>query len=547
MRLLAFLFRNSKLTVILIMIAGVVSGLSNTAILAMLNESVAAGVAPATSLSWQFAGLCVTMMLAGVISQILSVRLSQKTIYDLRQQLIAQILSAPLRQLEEIGAARLLVLLTEDVYMLTQAIAIGPLLCINVVLLLALAGYLMWLAPLVLLTLVAVMVIGILVVFVPFHRASLVLQRARERQDTLFGYFRSLTEGTKELKIHRARRHAFVSEGIQPTAKALMDDSIIGMSALFMAAQWATTLFFIFIGILFFVLPSLLGLDFRALTGTLLVVFYLVTPLTVIMGTMPVFSQSNVILEKVKSLGFAPIEIRPQEALPSEPVSLHDWQRIELAGVTHAYYREREAETFTLGPIDLAFVPGELVFLVGGNGSGKTTLAKLITGLYTPETGEIRLNGKPIDDASREDYRQLFSVVFSDFYLFESLLGLNHGALDAKAREYLIQFQLDYKVKIEAGVLSTLDLSQGQRKRLALLTAYLEDRPFYLFDEWAADQDPLFKEIFYCQLLPDLKRRGKTVLVITHDDKYFHLADRLIRLDYGRVAESMLVDEPAYS
>jgi putative pyoverdin transport system ATP-binding/permease protein len=209
-----------------------------------------------------------------------------------------------------------------------------------------------------------------------------------------------------------------------------------------------------------------------------------------------------------------------------------------LEGVTHRYFREKENEVFTLGPVNLSFTPGELVFLIGGNGSGKTTLAKTIVGLYAPESGRILLDGQAVTDTTRPGYRQLFSAVFSDFYLFDKLLGVTVGDLDDAARAVLEDLQLAHKVKIENGVFSTLDLSQGQRKRLALLVSYLEDRPFYLFDEWAADQDPLFKDVFYRRLLPQLKAKGKTVLVITHDDRYFHLADRYIKLDFGQVAEA---------
>ena len=211
------------------------------------------------------------------------------------------------------------------------------------------------------------------------------------------------------------------------------------------------------------------------------------------------------------------------------------FESLELKGVTHSYHRELENKSFTLGPIDLSFAPGELVFLVGGNGSGKTTLAKLICGLYTPEFGEIRLNFEPVMAQGREAYRQLFSVVFSDFHLFENLLGLETVGLDSRADNYLKQLQLNHKVQIADGTFSTIDLSQGQRKRLALLTAFLENRPFYIFDEWAADQDPLFKEVFYLQLLPELKAQGKTVLVISHDDRYYTIADRIIKLDYGKL------------
>jgi putative ATP-binding cassette transporter len=148
---------------------------------------------------------------------------------------------------------------------------------------------------------------------------------------------------------------------------------------------------------------------------------------------------------------------------------------------------------FVLGALSLTFHPRELVFIVGGNGSGKSTFAKLITGLYIPETGEIRLNGKSITGQNLEWYRQHFSAVFSDFYLFERLLGLSSYDLNTQAQKYLQQLHLEHKVQVNDGVLSTIALSQGQRKRLALLTAYLEDRPFYLFDEWASDQDPFFR------------------------------------------------------
>jgi putative pyoverdin transport system ATP-binding/permease protein len=186
-----------------------------------------------------------------------------------------------------------------------------------------------------------------------------------------------------------------------------------------------------------------------------------------------------------------------------------------------------------LGPINLVFEPGSLVFITGGNGSGKTTLIKILTGLYAAETGEIRLDGKPIHIANADAYRQLFSAVFSDFFLFDQLHGMVN--VDEDAKRYLNLLQLEHKVSVKDGKFSTIDLSQGQRKRLALLIAYLEDRPIYVFDEWAADQDALFRDIFYHQLLPDLKRRGKSVFVISHDERYYHIADRLIRLDYGGV------------
>jgi putative ATP-binding cassette transporter len=302
-----------------------------------------------------------------------------------------------------------------------------------------------------------------------------------------------------------------------------------------LAQNWNQLLFITLIGLMLFLLPTVQTVSAHALRGYVLVTLYLMGPLAGVLGTMAVFGRVNVALEKVENLGLSLAAHPDEETPPCRPVLAAGFERLELRRVTHSYHQEKEDRNFMIGPISLDFRCGELVFLVGGNGSGKSTLAKIITGLYPPEAGAIFLDGCPITHQNRDDYRQLFSAVFADFFLFEDLLGLEAGNLDAQARDYLAQLHLHHKVKIEKGVFSTTALSQGQRKRLALLTAYLEDRPFYLFDEWASDQDPLFKELFYTQLLSDLKSRGKTVLVITHDEKYFHLADRLIKLEEGKL------------
>jgi putative ATP-binding cassette transporter len=240
-------------------------------------------------------------------------------------------------------------------------------------------------------------------------------------------------------------------------------------------------------------------------------------------------------MNKIERLGIALSSSAAISDSTPPPPAARSFERLELVGVTHSYHRELENQSFTLGPLNLIFRPGELVFLVGGNGSGKTTLAKLLCGLYAPEGGEIRVNGEPVTEQTADSYRQYFSVVFSDFHLFDGLLGIEEDGLDAQAEDYVRLLQLQHKVRIEGGAFSTTELSQGQRKRLALLTSLLEDRPFYIFDEWAADQDPLFKQVFYMQFLPSLKAKGKAVLVISHDDRYYSVADRLIKLDYGRI------------
>jgi putative ATP-binding cassette transporter len=160
---------------------------------------------------------------------------------------------------------------------------------------------------------------------------------------------------------------------------------------------------------------------------------------------------------------------------------------------------------------------------------------KLITGLYAPDAGMVRLDGRPVGPEQQDEYRQLFSVVFADGHLFQALLGLESHDLDARAQRGLARVELDGLVRVEDGAFSTTELSQGQRKRLALLTACLEDRPILVLDEWASHQDPRFKRVFYLELLPELKARGKTLVVISHDEDFFHVADRIVRLDAGQL------------
>jgi putative ATP-binding cassette transporter len=240
-------------------------------------------------------------------------------------------------------------------------------------------------------------------------------------------------------------------------------------------------------------------------------------------------------LEKINSLG---LSLAAQSTELEQAVQITNqsrWQSLQLRGISHAYKGEREDSLFTLGPIGLTLYPGEIVFIIGSNGSGKSTLVKMLVGLYVPESGTIEFDGQQITNDNLDWYRQQFSVVFSDFYLFDRLLGLEELNRDRQAQVYLAQLHLDHKVKISNGTFSTIALSQGQRKRLALLTAYLEDRAIFVFDEWASDQDPAFKKVFYTQLLLDLKHKGKAVVVVSHDDHYFEQADRVLKLDCGKV------------
>jgi putative ATP-binding cassette transporter len=538
MKIISFFFSHSRKAVLLSVFAGIISGACNAALLAVINSVLKNGGSTA-ALLWSFAGFCVLLPVTRFTSEMLLNRLGQGAMYDLRMKLCTQILSSPLRHLEQLGAPRLLAALTDDVPAITNAVLMVPLICINASLVIACLIYMGVLSLQLLGIVLGFMLLGIITYQLPIIKVQKLFAQARKDTDVLQEHFRALTQGTKELKIHSRRRQDFVNEGLHVTARSLQGRNVAGQNLYSAASSWGQTLVFVVVGLVLFLLPILQHLSQSTMVAYALTLLYLMTPLQVILNSLPQMSRANVALKKTQELGFTLSSQRSESVTHAEPVS-EGWSSLELRAITHVYHREGESENFILGPINLSFRPGELVFIVGGNGSGKTTLVKLLTGLYTPEGGDILLNDKPVDDESREAYRQHFSAVFSDFYLFEQMLGLVNPERDRQAREYLEQLRLSHKVQITEGKFSTTDLSQGQRKRLGLLTAYLEDRPIYVFDEWAADQDPQFKAVFYKQLLPELRAKGKTVFVITHDDRYYHLADRVIKLDDGQIVSDII-------
>lgn len=541
MKVISFLLRNSKGMVTLAILVAIVGGLSNAGLIVLINAAIRGSTASIARMVWGFVGLCLILAVARIVSQSLLTYLAQKVIVDLRMRLSQQILAAPLRHLEEVGGHRLMATLTDDVAALTNGLVGIPNLCLHSAILVGCLAYLGWLNWIVFLGVLFFISAGYASFQLAAKKAMKYLKLAREQQDTLFKHFRAVTQGTKELKLHHRRRKSFLSQHLQSTAEAYKRHNVIGNTIYAAAGSWGGLLFFVLLGLLVFAVPAITNIGAPTLISYTFTLLFMVSSIDVVSSMLPSLGRANVALKKVESLGLSLAARSTEDDSICEPDQQSTWERLDLIGVTHTYYQEQDNSAFILGPIDMTLHPRELVFLTGGNGSGKTTLAKLLTGLYIPETGEMRLDNQLITDKTRESYRQYFAAVFSDFYLFERLLGLGSLELDVQAKNYLKRLQLEHKVQVRAGELSTTELSQGQRKRLALLTAYLEDRPIYVFDEWAADQDPLFKEVFYIHLLPELKARGKTVVVISHDDRYYHVADRILKLDYGKIVQDKYV------
>lgn len=533
MKLLFRLIRESWPTVLLASLLGGASGAANVGLLAIVHRALRKPDSAPTNFLWLFVGMCVVTLVTRVASQIFLVRMGQDSISRLRLGLCRRILEAPLRQLEDIGSHRIITSLTNDVTVISMAMNGLPTVGVSAIILVCGSLYLGFLSWPLLLMGVLFGFLGAASYWATARVARRFNVRGREAQDGLLKHIRNLINGVKELKMHSTRRQEFVDQVLSHADEQVRENQFKGMVIQDAAITWGRMLFLVAVGLLLFLGPVFSVTTPETVAGYTLVIFFLMSPLERIFAYIPLLSRARIAVQKINKLG---LMLDEQSAEAAAVVPVTSWTSIELADVTHEYHREGQEGGFLLGPINWTLQPGEIVFVVGGNGSGKTTLIKLLTGLYTPLGGQILLDDCPVNAENREAYRQLFAVVFDDGMVFEGLWGVSREDRDARASRYLAELRLEHIVQVSDGKFSTTELSRGQRKRLALLTAYLEDRSIYVFDEWAADQDPTFKKVFYEQLLPELKRRGKTVVAITHDDRYFSVADRLVKMEDGRIA-----------
>ncbi|RSZ60399.1 cyclic peptide export ABC transporter [Massilia atriviolacea] len=537
--MLAHLIRQSRHLLMGAALASIASGVCSVLLLTQINAVLSApGGTDTSALAWRFGAFAVAAMLARMASSVLFERLSQGAHAELRRFISARVMAAEFRKLEEIGGPKVHAALSEHSARVADFFVSFPAILVNAVIVLGCLVYMAWLSWQVFLAAVLVIGLGSLGYHLAHLKAIGHLGAASKEQDRLYDHFRSLVDGAKELRLHSAKRGRFARDVLGDSIEKVRQARTFGMSLFSISVAWGNFLIYAFIGLVLFMLVGEVPDRARIMTGFALVFVYMVVPLEGLLLALPRANLAKVsgarIDEITRQLG--------QQGGEAEEDAAPALASLALQGIAHRYYHEGTDDLFTLGPVELSFAPGQITYLVGGNGSGKTSLAKLLVGLYRPEQGAIVLNGVAVDDASRDGYRQLFSAIFSDFHLFDQLLDGTSPELDAQGNALIAKLNLQHKVQLRNGAFTTRALSQGQRKRLALVVVYLEDRPFLVFDEWAADQDPLFKDVFYRELLPELKARGKTVLVISHDDRYFHLADRLIRMVDGQI---VAIDTPA--
>jgi putative ATP-binding cassette transporter len=339
------------------------------------------------------------------------------------------------------------------------------------------------------------------------------LKMNRKKSDDLFGYLTKIADETEELKVKTGFR--FVTE-----------------------LMFSQVFFYTLLAVIVFVLPRLDPANPSLVIRLTAAILFIIGPVNLMVGAIPLFSRANMAVEILYELekrlddAAAPFKVGDKPYIRK----IESFNELRLDNLSFSYADPYGTPLFTVGPVNMTIRKGEIVFIVGGNGSGKSTLLKLLTGLYYPDAGTIRLDDLTIDKTSYQAYREMFSIIFSDFHVFDRLYGLDETDFD-KIRNLIKLMELEKKTEVIDGEFTNIKLSTGQRKRLAMICALLENRPICVFDEWAADQDPIFRKYFYETLLNDLRAQGKTIIAVSHDDRYFGFADRVLKMEYGKFVE----------
>ena len=466
----------------------------------------------------------------------------ERIVHHYREKLLDRLGRCELREIERIGRGQVFSAIVADTRTISQtasALVLGA----QAVILIACASVYLAMISLTALVVIATMMTSTALIYLArMRKVGVLFHKADGEKERMLDLLGGLLDGFKEAKLSSARIAAlladFVAVSQEASVRRCVAEQSSGKSLMLVQSG-----FFLQLGALVFVTPLLGEAYSSSVAASITTVIFFFGPLFGLVASVPQLTTANNAAENLYRLeqtlkassrqrgdGDASGDAAAAGAADDAPT----FETLELERVFFSYLAD--GSRFDVGPIDLRIEAGQTVFITGGNGSGKSTLIKLLTGLYPPLSGELRVNDVPVSAGSAQAYRDRFCAVFSDFHLFRKFYGI--AAPDAEvAQGWLEAMELADKTALRADGFSTIDLSAGQRKRLALISAMLEDKPVVVLDEWAADQDPHFRRKFYEELLPRMKAAGKTVIAVTHDDRYFHHADRRLHMDEGQLRE----------
>jgi putative ATP-binding cassette transporter len=459
-------------------------------------------------------------------------------IHRLRVRLMDYVRRSELLPLEKIGRAQIVAAITMETTTLTQAANTLAFAAQGALLIFLVAIYVAYLS-------IVAFVLGIIIVGVGaalFHAKSrqlaTELREAGIWENRLFDRLSDVLDGFKEVRLNRSRSDELF-EHVVEVSRAAANLKIRTQSETYRRMIFLQTSLYTLLGAVAFVVPVFSDtMGGGAVTKAITALVFIVGACFGLVQSIPIVAAASAAAEKIERLE-AQLRDAVSAADEAEDGSRKRFNKIEVRDVEFSYIDRFSEAVFKVGPLNFTLNAGDLVILTGGNGSGKSTFMKLLAGFYRPDSGEIVLDGTAVNESTYDLYRSLFTAIFPDFHLFQRLYGIPDPD-PAELEQMLTQLRLAGKTRLRDGEFRTVDLSSGQRKRLALIVSLLEKRPILLLDEWAADQDPEFRRKFYFDLLPALHRAGVTVVAISHDDRYIEEMDvpiRRLRMDEGRFVE----------
>lgn len=525
-----------------IILMAVISGMASGMLLAIIN--VGAEQAANQTMEAHFFFLYLTTFALFIYAK--KYAYSQATIvvediiHKVRIRMVNKIFFSELRFIEETQSATIYTPLTQEMQLISQATIVFVNASQSVMVLIFSSLYLFILSPMSLFMTILIFGADILIYLSHYQNLSAKLHKASEKETEFFEHFGHILKGFKELQINR-RKSEDVFNHIERISKESRDVKVSSGLTFLNDMISGHINFYLLIAILIFFVPVYDPTHIDVIFKITAAILFIEGSVERFMMAIPMITKTNVAIENIYQLEnkLNKVSHQPLDSVNLTPIQT--FQEIRLVDLTFDYTDKFEKIIFSLGPLNMTIKQGELLFIVGGNGSGKSTLLKLLIGVYHEATGSIYVDDEIIDKTNSQSYRECFSIIFTDFHLFDRLYGLSD--IDEQQLKSLLRLmKLEQKTQYFNGQFTNLDLSTGQKKRLAFITAVLENKLIYIFDELVADQDPQFKQYFYEVLLPDLKKQGKTIIAVTHDDNYFYLADRVLKMENGQLIHAEQID-----
>ena len=517
----------------------VLSGIANAGLLALIN--IGANLAQNEDLNYRFLAIYVVVFLIFFIAKKYSILQStqeiEKIIKNIRERISNKVRKSELITIENIEQSTIFTSLTRDTNIISQSAISLMNTAQSLIMIFFALIYILIISKMIFFIIVSSITLTIMIYMAFLKEVEKELVETNRVEDNFFTSLNTSLHGFKELKINHNKNEDFANEH-RDILNNLFNLKVKLNNKFITNMMFTETFLYILLGTIVFIVPHIATEESSTIIQVTAAMLFIIGPLDSAVSAFPMASRSATSIKGITDLENFLDKNTPDEFLPDAPMEkrFNNFKKITLKDIDFYYLNHKNEKVFGIESINLDIKKGETIFIIGGNGSGKSTLIKTLLGLYSPSSGAIYMDSEVIDKYNYEAYKNLFSIILTDFHLFRKLYGIEEIDYEL-INSLLIEMKLNHKSKFIDGKFTDIKLSTGQRKRLALVSAIIEDKPIYVFDEWAADQDPQFRKYFYTKILKRLKEQGKTIIAVTHDDAYFHVADRVYQMDYGNIIE----------